>query len=177
MEKVKQEFKKLNSVWQEDINFHQEMELYDKVLTYRKNIKTSLDQMNDFMNMSTQIRELEDIYKEPLYFEFIQGQLLWLKELRDSLSSKLDSDTSIKSSTMKQILQQFTVLDEFEQKFYGNIYETIFNCLEVAKHKPKALIKTIKTLDQADKHLATQGKEAYYMPKVIETMRNSIDRR
>lgn len=153
------------------------MQLYDKVLTYRKNIKISLDQMNDFMHMATQLAEMEEICNEPVYFEFIQNQLLWLKELRDSLSNKLETDKSVNSSTMKQILQQFVVLDEFENKFYTNIYNIISKCLEKAKQNPKALVKAIKTLDQADKHLQSLQKPPSYVPKAIELVKQSIDNR
>jgi len=178
IDKVKQEFRKLDKLWEEDKKFHEEMVLYDKVLTFRKNIKVTLDQMNDFMHMSTQLKELEEIYTEPMYFEFIQNQLFWLKELREGVAHKLDTDPSINSSTMKQLLQQFTVLDDFESKFYGYIYNDIIShCLEIAKKKPKNLIKTLKTLDQADKHLQSMNKEPYYMEKCIETIKTSIDAR
>jgi len=154
------------------------MELYDKVLTYRKNVKVTLDQMNDFMNMSSQLRELEEIYKEPTYFEFIQNQLFWLKELKEGVATKLETDSSIQANTMKQLLQQFVVLDDFEEKFYANIYDFIIsNCLEISKQKPKALIKTLKTLDQADKHLQTLNKEPVYMKRVLTTINSSIDKR
>jgi len=178
IEKVKQEFKKLNNLWEEDLKFHEEMVLYDKVLTFRKNIKVTLDQMNDFMHMSTQLKELEEIYTEPMYFEFIQNQIFWLKELREGVSHKLETDPSMNSGTLKQLLQQFNVLDDFESKFYGNIYDNIIgHCLETAKKKPKTLIKTLKTLDQADKHMISLKKEPYFMNKCIETINKSIDAR
>lgn len=53
----------LNEYWENEIEFHNDMEIYEKVFIYRKNLTNLLDQIKYFLTISTQIKKLEGLLK------------------------------------------------------------------------------------------------------------------
>ena len=92
VEKIKTQYETLDVFWKDNIAFHKDMETFDKVFTFRRNIKIVLDQLNDFMNMSSQLKELEAYHDDPANFEYIQNQIIFLKDLRNSMTEKLEGE-------------------------------------------------------------------------------------
>jgi len=173
---LKQSFQSLKESWQKDAKFHNEMMIYEKIFTFQKNIKTALDYLDQFRNLSKQIQQLEEVYKEPIYFEYVQNQLSFLKELRNAAVDKLN--TSGNKGLMNKFLLEFSNLDEFEQKFYDYIYtEILGNCLSLAKKKPRLIIKALKMLYQADKQLESEQQVSYFVAKSRGAIERSIDKR
>jgi len=52
LEKAKGEFQNLNKYWETSLEFHNDMDIYEKILIYRRNVSTFLDQIKYFLNIS-----------------------------------------------------------------------------------------------------------------------------
>ena len=177
IDKIKEQYAGLNTFWHSDVHFHKDMEVFDRVFTYRRNIKVVLDQLNDFMNMSSQLKELEAFHDDPANFEYIQNQIIFLKDLRESMTEKLESDQGKSSELLQTMVKRFSVLDNFEDKFYANIYQIIFECIEYAKKSPQVLVKALKLIEHADKHLTDKEKSPVFFEKCKEVLVRSIEKR
>ena len=157
--------------------FHKEIESFDKVFTFRRNIKIVLDQLNDFLNMSSQLKELEAFHDDPANFEYIQNQIMFLKDLRESMGEKVGEDHSNSSQLLQTMIQRFAVLDAFEAKFYGNVFKIIGDCINYSKKSPQVLVKALKLIENADKRLIEKNKPPEYFEKCKEAIIKSIENR
>ena len=54
------------------MEFHEECKIYEKVVTYKKNLTEVMEQFDYFINISDQLEELEDLLKDRENFEIIQ---------------------------------------------------------------------------------------------------------
>ena len=136
-----------------------------------------LDQLNDFLNMSSQLKELEAFHDDPANFEYIQNQIFFLKDLRESMGEKAQEDPGNTSQLLQPMLQRFAVLNDFEAKFYGNVFKIIGDCINYAKKAPQVLVKALKLVENADKHLIEKNKPPEYFEKCKATIIKSIEDR
>ena len=176
IEDIKKEFILLNNGWFEDASKHNDMILYDKVLNFRRNIHIVLDQLFNFVNLSSQIHDLDQFHKDPACFDFIQTQIQWLVELRDSIEEKISSDASTDTKEARKLLAPFDELEAFQIKFYDHIFNIVTNALDIAKQNPKLLIRALYIIKNADVVHKSQNSN-YYYDQCKETIRISIENR
>lgn len=177
LESSQQQFSELNEFWEKDLEFHQDMEIYEKVFFFRKNLSYLLDQIKYFLTISTQIKKLEDLFNESdENFDYIHFKLLALCELRDNVIAKM-SENNQKTDDLKKIFKEFEVLDSFESKFYSKLFESLKNARVLAKKNPGQLIKLVKIFEEGDKMMESEGKIGKFHEKWMEVIRKSIDDR
>lgn len=177
LEKAKEEYQNLNKYWENSLEFHNDMDIYEKILIYRRNISNFLDQIKYFLNISSQIQKLEELFTESEEnFDYIHYKLLALCELRDNVISKMNENQT-KTEDLKKIFKEFEVLESFEAKFYATIFDSITNARTLAKRNPVQLIKMVKILENGDSLLENEGKPLKFRAKCLEVIRISIDKR
>ena len=177
LEKAKGEFQNLNKYWETSLEFHNDMDIYEKILIYRKNVSTFLDQIKYFLNISSQIKKLEELFAEnEENYDYIHYKLLALCELRDNVISKMNENQT-KTEDLKKIFKEFEVLESFEAKFYATLFDSISNARVLSKKNPVQLIKMIKILENGDNLLESEGKPLKFRAKCITVIQVSIDKR
>ena len=183
---IKIEFKKLESSWVQENAFHKDMQIYDRILLFRRNIKIILDQLNDIMNMSTELKQLEEFYNDPANFEYIQNQLEWLYELKEDIAAKFSSNNIQSKEKMQQVLDQFQDLDKHYDKFYENIFNIILTFINFNEKNPeiinrpeakRTLKKAVKILENGDKLAIKRGKDKIFEYKCKQLIKETIDER
>lgn len=177
LEKAKSEYQNLNKFWESSIEFHNDMDIYEKVLIYRRNVSNFLDQIKYFLNISTQILKLEELFIEgEENFDYIHYKLLALCELRDNVISKMNENQA-KTEDLKKIFKEFEVLESFEAKFYVTLFDSIANARVMSKKNPVQLIKMIKIIENGDNLLESEGKPTKFRAKCVNVIQKSIDKR
>ena len=177
LEKAKVEYQNLNKYWENSLEFHNDMDIYEKVLLFRRNISTLLDQIKYFLNISSQIKKLEELFTESEEnFDYIHYKLLALCELRDNVISKMNENQT-KTEDLKKIFKEFEVLESFEVKFYATLFNSITNARALSKNNPIQLIKVIKILEDSDNLLEREGKPTKFRNKCLDIIKVSIDKR
>lgn len=53
--RVKEEIKNMDEFWYQDEQFHQDMELFNRLANFKANIATLIDEMKYFLNVRSQI--------------------------------------------------------------------------------------------------------------------------
>ena len=153
------------------------MQLYENVLLFRKNINNLLDQIKYFMTISSQVKKLEDLYSEgEENYDYIHYILQALCELRDNVINKMNENKQ-KTEDLKKIFKEFEILEAFEVKFYGKLFEIVKNARVLAKKNPSQLINVIKIFEEADSNLENEGKPIKFRQKCLEMIEVSIDER
>ena len=59
----------MEKFWQTDEAFHREMETYEGLLVFRRNISTFINQLKYFFNIKKQILKMEDMFQQPENYE------------------------------------------------------------------------------------------------------------
>ena len=84
-----------------------DMEIYEKILIFRRNISTFLDQIKYFLNISVQTQKLDELLAEnEKNFDYIHDKLLAPCELRDNAINKMNENQT-KTKELKKIFKSF----------------------------------------------------------------------
>lgn len=178
LDKCKEEFANMNEFWEAELEFHKDMDIYEKILIFRKNLSNLLDQIKYFLTISSQIKKLEELFQESEEnYDYIHFKLLALCELRDNVISKM-TENKEKTEDLKKIFKEFEILDSFENRFYTKLFDFVKNARVLAKKNPMQLIKVIKIFEDGDQMLENEGKQGgKFKDKCLEVIKKSIDER
>ena len=70
--------------------------------------------------------------------------------IRLSLLEKLDIEE--KSDAIKSVEEHFMCLMEFEEEFFGKIWEYLKKYIQIAQHEPHFLVKIFKVIESDRKN-------------------------
>ena len=131
-----------------------------KLVTLRKNLSQVVDTLHDFLNVSSQMKNLRELMKESRNYEVVQKKLLTICSLRDSMMSKSVNNKKLEQ-TFKNFSERFKEIRVLEEEFYNLIYANVEESLELVKKDLKRLTRSLKVVETAD--LANpKAKDGYF---------------
>ncbi|KRX00111.1 hypothetical protein PPERSA_07218 [Pseudocohnilembus persalinus] len=172
MKHVNEEINILDENWQADYDTHQEMELFQKLANYKKNIDIFIEQLKYFMDVKFQIQRMEEKFQKE-DFQHIFFKLISLTQLRDNVIEQLNPE----SKDLQTIKEEFKDLNQFEIKFYSALYGKIADCINLEKENPLQLMEIVKIVRNGDKLLVNQGKAPKFVPEAEKEIARFIEQR
>ena len=131
----------------------------EKLVILRKNLNQVVDTLHDFLNVSSQMKDLRQQIKDYRMYENVHRKLLTICNLRDSMMLKSSSNKRLEQ-TFKNFTERFKEIKQLEEEFYTTIFDNLANSIDLAKTDPRKLTKTLKVIEVAD--LTSKEPNAYF---------------
>jgi len=145
----------------------------EKVVKLRKNLITVVDTLHDFLNVSSQMKNMREQMKDYRQYEQVHRKLLTICALRDNMMGKSETNKKLEQ-TFKNFSEKFKEIKALEEEFYNLIYENLAESINLAKKEPKKLAKTLKTIEVADQ---TAKEPNFYFKRAQDALREMVQRR
>ena len=131
-----------------------------KLVRLRKNLGQVVDTLHDFLNVSSQMKNLRELMKESRNYELVQKKLITICSLRDSMMSKSVNNKRLEQ-TFKNFSERFKEIKVLEEEFYAVIYTNISDSLELVRRDAKKLVRSLKVVEIGDSS-SPKSNESYY---------------
>lgn len=131
----------------------------EKLVTLRKNLNQVVDTLHDFLNVSSQMKDLRDQIKDYRAYENVHRKLLTICTLRDSMMGKASTNKKLEK-TFKNFSEKFREIKALEEQFYETIFDNISAAIDLGKSDPRKLAKSLKVVELAD--LTAKEPAAYF---------------
>lgn len=131
----------------------------EKLVVLRKNLNQVVDTLHDFLNVSSQMKDLREQIKDYRSYENVHRKLLTICTLRDSMMSRATTNKKLEK-TFKNFSEKFKEIRALEEQFYDTIFENIAVSIDLGKSDPRKLAKSLKVVELAD--LTAKQPGAYF---------------
>jgi chromosome segregation ATPase len=140
----------------------------EKLVTLRKNLNQVVDTLHDFLNVSSQMKDLRKQLTDYRMYENVHRKLLTICSLRDSMMTRSSSNKRLEQ-TFKNFSERFKEIKTLEEEFYNTIFDNLANAIDLAKTDPRKLTKTLKVIEIAD--LTSKQPNAYFEKSLVSLRR------
>lgn len=145
----------------------------EKLVLLRKNLNQVVDTLNDFLNVSSQMKDLRVQLKDYRTYETVQKKLLTICTLIDRMKDKAHTNKKLEK-TFNNFTEKFKEVRALEDEFYSTIFENISISIDLAKTDPRKLAKSLKVVELAD---MTAKEPNLYFAKAQDALRKMVNNR
>lgn len=142
--------------------------LLKRLLITKNNLSRVVDLMNDFLNITGKLEEMEVLVTDSANFLAIQSKLDTLLNLE-----KIVSSSGGKRENYAKFAEKFAEVHSFQTRFIGRVLEVFKSYLAVPRTNPDAFKNAIQVIEMNDR---TSGNESY-SKQMLSTLNEAVANR